>query len=101
MNCTLSILLVVAILMITYMVYLIKRYVKSTKDMIHRPENFIWILKLMMQTVEREGEWAQLEAMRNHVRVALRDLDKLRHDVGNKSLRDSKKACSTLGSSKN
>lgn len=54
------------------------------------PDFLSFILQNMVHTVEKDGDWQKLETMRADLRGALRNLDKLRHDVYNKSLRDSK-----------
>ncbi|WP_215849548.1 hypothetical protein [Acidithiobacillus ferriphilus] len=98
MNYILSILLMTAI---AYNFYLIFHGLKRNRRIgrfISNPESLTYILQYMTHTVEKDGDWAKLEAMRNDVRRSLRDIDNLRHDVSNKSLRDSKK---TLELSKN
>ena len=98
MNYILTILLVAAI---AYNFYLLFHGLKRNRRIdrfISNPESLTYILQYMTHTVEEDGDWAKLEAMRNDVRSSLRDIDNLRHDVSNKSLRDSKK---TLELSKN
>ncbi len=62
----------------------------SDSKVIANPDILSYILQNMVHTVEKDGDWKKMETMRADVRGALRDLDKLRHNVSNKSLRDSK-----------
>lgn len=62
----------------------------SNSKAIANPDLLSYILQNMVHTVEKDGDWKKLEIMRADVRGALRNLDKLRHDVSKKSLRDSK-----------
>jgi hypothetical protein len=100
MNYILSVLLVAAIAYNFYLIFHGLKRNKSIDRFVSNPESLTCILQYMIHTVDKDGDWAKLETMRNDVRRSLRNLDNLRHDVSNKSLRDSKKACSTLESSK-
>ncbi len=82
-----------------YMVYLIFRWLKcklAEYDFYSNPESLTHILQCMIHTVDKDGDWKQLETMRGDVRVALRNLDKLRHDVSNKPLRESKRSSNSI-----
>lgn len=59
----------------------------SDKD---NPARFGVLTQAMTRRVQREGDWEALEHMRYQVRVALRDLNRLRHDPSQQNIRASK-----------
>lgn len=100
LNALLTVLLLTAL---GYMLFLIFYGLKRREEdrYFHSdPEFLTLILRRMIDTVEQTGDWEKLEAMRYHVRVSLRTLDKLRHDVSNQSLRASKRSYESKMSSK-
>lgn len=54
------------------------------------PARLPYLLEAMTERVRLEGDWNRLEVMRDLVRRALADLDLLRHDTTQQSLRHSK-----------
>ncbi|MBU2851164.1 MULTISPECIES: hypothetical protein [Acidithiobacillus] len=90
MNYILSAFLVAAIIYDVYLIYHRLKSNRSVARLISDPEALTYVLQTMIHTVEKDGDWVKLETMRSDVRMALRNLDELRHDVSNKSLRDSK-----------
>lgn len=90
MNYLLSVLLLLAILLFAFAVYRIERSRAMVEASTRQPENLRFILKDMLRTVEAEGQWTQLERMRDEVRRALWTLDSIRHDPSNAALRTSK-----------
>jgi hypothetical protein len=90
MNYLLSAVLLLLVFVCARAAYRLERAVKANDEFARQPENLPSVLSDMLETVRQEARWDQVERMRHEVRLALRDLDGLRHDRRNVPLRNSK-----------
>ncbi len=91
-----SVVLVAIIAWGSYLFFRLQKLAKCSYTQMSNPDALDYILKRMIYTVEKDGDWNRLEVMRGDVRRALRDLDRLRHDTSNYSLRQSKRSHETF-----
>ncbi|MBU9439102.1 hypothetical protein KTE91_28895 [Burkholderia multivorans] len=83
-------------LLLSLAVWRLFQIVESDMRQFDDPARLPSVLGAMARRVKQGGEWSQLELMRHYLRLALADVDRMRHDVGDHKMRESKRAAQAL-----
>lgn len=86
----------VVILMLGFASWRLFQTVHSDRRCTNDPASLRPVLWAMTERVKKRGEWSELEGMRNELRRALAEVDRMRHDAGDHKMRESKRVAEAL-----